>query len=120
MIVDDTPAVARAIRAFLETELGTDVTGVAHSGEKAIAMAGKLKPDLALIDLFMPGLSGLEVARQLQAVSPATRVIIVTVLGEDMAETCRRSGVQGFVVKNRLQEMLPGEINRIFGARGTH
>jgi DNA-binding NarL/FixJ family response regulator len=117
MIVDDTPATARAIRAFLESELATEVSGVAHTGEKAIDLARQAQPDLALIDLIMPGLSGLEVAQRIHAVSPSTRIIIVTALGEDMSDTCRRAGVEGFVVKNRLQEMLPSEISRIFAAQ---
>jgi DNA-binding NarL/FixJ family response regulator len=114
IVVDDTPSTARAIRAFLEGEIGTEVAGVAHSGENAIELARNVRPELALVDLFMPGISGLEVVRQVRSVSPQTRFIIVTVLGEDMSETCRGAGVEGFVVKNRLQEMLPAEIARLF------
>lgn len=114
IVVDDTPATARAIRAFLESEIGTEVAGVAHSGETAVALARRIQPDLALVDLFMPGLSGLEVVRQVRSVSPQTRIIIVTVLGEDMGDTCIDAGVEGFVVKNKLQQMLPVEIARIF------
>lgn len=114
IVVDDTPSTARAICSFLESELGTEVAGVAHSGEKAVELANQVRPELALVDLFMPGISGLEVVKQIRSVSPQTRIIIVTVLGEDMAETCRAAGVEGFVVKNRLRETLSAEISRLF------
>jgi DNA-binding NarL/FixJ family response regulator len=114
LVVDDAPAAARAIRVFLESETETEVAGVAHRGDEAIDMAQVLKPDLILLDLFMPGLSGLDVLKGIRAASPRSRIIIITVLGEDMMGTCRGFGAEGFVVKNRLREMLPLEIARVF------
>ncbi len=87
---------------------------MARSGNEAIEMARSLQPDLMLVDLFMPGMSGLEVMRSVRSASPKTRIIIITVLGEDMNGTCRSLGAEGFIVKNRLRETLPGEIDRVF------
>lgn len=117
LVVDDAPAAARAIRNFLESEAATEVVGIAQCGIEAIEMAKFLRPDLMLLDLFMPGMSGLEVVKGVRSASPKTRIIIITVLGEDMSTECRGFGAEGFVVKNRLEEQLPREIEKVFGAR---
>lgn len=117
LVVDDAPAMARAIRSFLEAQSETEVAGVARSGPEAIRMAGRLQPDLVLLDLFMPGMSGLDVVNGLKMVSPCSRIIIVTVLGEEMVGTCRGFGADGFVMKNRLHESLGREIERVFVTR---
>ena len=117
LVVDDSPATARAIRSFLEMEVGAEVAGMAQSGAEAVAMARDLQPDLMLVDLFMPGLSGLEVVKRVRQASPATRIIIITVLGEELSGACESVGAQGYVVKNRLHDSLPRAIERLFGQR---
>src|SRR5882757_6756588 len=100
LVVDDAPAAVRAIRTYLESTEDAEVAGTARTGKEAIEMARRLQPDLLLLDLFMPGLSGLEVVKGVRAVSPHTCIIIITVLGEDMKGTCRDLGADGFLVKN--------------------
>jgi CheY-like chemotaxis protein len=119
LVVDDALVSARAIRSLLELEERTEVAGMAQSGEEAVELAQALQPDLMLVDLFMPGMSGLEVVRKVRRTSPATRIIVITALGEDMSSVCLNVGAQGFVVKNRLEQMLSGEIDRLFGPRQT-
>jgi two-component system NarL family response regulator len=77
------------------------VAGEADSAEGAVAAAESLQPDLVLLDVLMPGLSGLEVVEKIQAVSPATKVILLT--GSESEEdliSALRSGARGYIVKD--------------------
>lgn len=78
LIVDDNSAVRRAISGFIEAEEGFEVCGEAVNGQDAIDKAGKLEPDLVILDLSMPVMNGLQAARVLSANNPQTPLILLT------------------------------------------
>jgi response regulator of citrate/malate metabolism len=78
LIVDDDFMVAKVHRAYTERVPGFDVVGVAHSGAEALDAAERLRPDLVVLDIYLPDLSGLEVLQQLRARHAAVDVIMVT------------------------------------------
>jgi NarL family two-component system response regulator LiaR len=78
LIVDDHAVVRQGVRTFLETQPDLEVVGDVSSGEEAIAAAERLAPDVALMDLVMPGMDGVEATRRLKQVSPRTQVIVLT------------------------------------------
>lgn len=78
LLVDDHAVVRQGLRAYLELQAGIEVCGEAGSAEQAIAMATALTPDVALVDLVMPGMGGIETTRLIRAASPATNVVILT------------------------------------------
>jgi CheY-like chemotaxis protein len=97
LIVDDHPSFRSVVRMLLESE-GYDVVGEAPDGEQALALAAKLAPDVVLLDLNMPGMDGLEVARRL-APGPA----IVLVSSRDARDIGPLDGhVKGFIAKGEL------------------
>jgi two-component system, NarL family, response regulator LiaR len=83
MIVDDHALVRQGVRAFLETQPGITVLADAGSGEEATRLAAELVPDVALMDLVMPGMDGVEATRRLKQVSPRTQVIVLTSYHQD-------------------------------------
>jgi NarL family two-component system response regulator LiaR len=83
LIVDDHQMVRWGIRTFLEKQGDIEVVGEAASGEEALRLVADLAPDVALVDLLMPGMDGIEVTRQIKERSPRTQVIVLTSYHED-------------------------------------
>ncbi len=78
LIVDDHSVVRQGVRAFLETQADLRIVGEADSGEDAVRQARDLIPDVVLMDLVLPGISGVEATREIKRISPRTQVIVLT------------------------------------------
>jgi DNA-binding NarL/FixJ family response regulator len=104
LVVDDHDGFREGLRALL-TDQGFDVVGDAHDGETALALVEALAPDVVLMDLQMPGLSGLETTRRIANASPATAVMILTVSAAegDVVEALLNGGA-GYLVKGTSPE----------------
>ena len=106
IVADDHPVVLEAVCALLESR-GVDVQGRARDGEGALALIVEKHPPLALVDLRLPGMSGSEVAREAQRLSPETSVIVYT--GQTDAACMTEvldAGAKGFVLKDAPLEDL--------------
>jgi DNA-binding NarL/FixJ family response regulator len=86
LIADDNERVRTVIRQALERETGFKVCGEATDGTDAVSKAKELEPDLAILDVRMPGLNGVEVAGILRYALPRIRIIFVTMYAEDITE----------------------------------
>ncbi len=101
LLVDDHALVRQGVRAFLETEPDIVVVAEAASGEEAVRLAAEHAPDVALMDLVMPGLDGVEATRQLTRASPRTRVIMLTSYHEDEhIVPALRAGALSYLLKD--------------------
>ncbi len=83
LLVDDHAVVRQGVRAFLATQTDLNVVGEAGSGEEGVRLAALHVPDVVLMDLVMPGLDGVEAARQVKRVSPRTQIVVLTSYHED-------------------------------------
>src|SRR6516162_9910660 len=83
LIVDDHQLVRWGVRTFLAKQPDIVVVGEAASGDEALRLAEELAPDVALMDLVMPGMNGVEVTRRLKEISPRTQVVVLTSYHED-------------------------------------
>jgi NarL family two-component system response regulator LiaR len=83
LLIDDHQLVRWGVRMFLATQPDIVVVGEAQSGEEALRLTAELTPDVALMDLVMPGMDGVETTRRLKAISPRTQVIVLTSYHED-------------------------------------
>ncbi|HEU5089596.1 MAG TPA: response regulator transcription factor [Roseiflexaceae bacterium] len=83
LLVDDHRVVRQGLRDFLELQEGLEVVGEAASGEEGVKAAQELLPDVVLMDLVMPGIDGVEATRRIKAVSPSSRVIVLTSFADD-------------------------------------
>jgi len=110
LIVDDHAILRDALRRLLELQPEVEVVGDASSGREAIASTEQLMPDVVLMDMVMPGLTGLEATRQIRKRFPKTRVLILTGYMEDeQIVSALRAGAAGYVVKRSdTEELLLG------------
>jgi DNA-binding NarL/FixJ family response regulator len=112
LIVDDHPLTREALGALLNQH-GFSVVGQAADGEEAIGAAGRLQPRLVLLDLSMPGLSGLEALPRLREAAPRCEVVVLTASGtEENLLAAIRGGAAGYLLKSeppgRIAEFLRG------------
>jgi DNA-binding NarL/FixJ family response regulator len=101
MIADDHAIVRRGLRSLLETQPGWEVCAEASNGREAVEKAAQFKPDVAVIDIGMPQLNGLDATRQIVAILPTTEVLILTMHeSEEVAREVLRAGARGYVLKS--------------------
>ena len=106
VIADDESIIRLDLKEILESA-GYDVVGEAARGDEAVALIRQLQPDLALLDIKMPGLDGIEVAQQVKDL-PTTVVLLTAFSQRDLIESARDAGVVAYLVKPfRRAELLP-------------
>jgi DNA-binding NarL/FixJ family response regulator len=101
LIADDHELARDGIRSLLEDHAGWAVCGEAKDGREAVVNASMLKPDICLLDIGMPNLNGLDAARQIIAILPEVRILILTVHdSEQMVREVLSTGARGFLLKS--------------------
>ncbi len=105
LIVDDHAMVRQGLRTFLELQDGgplpIEVAGEASNGLEAVELAGRLEPDIVLLDLVMPQMDGIQATSRIIECSPESRVIILTSFGEEeRVLPAIRAGAQGYLLKD--------------------
>ena len=117
LIADDHTLFRDGLRALLNSIPETEVVGEAATGDEAIAQAAKLQPDVILMDVQMPGVTGIEATRRILRASPHIGVIVVTMFEDDASVfAAMRAGARGYVLKGADQEEMLRVIRAV--ARG--
>ncbi len=117
LVVEDHPLFRRGVVTLLEGVPDLAVAGVAVSGEEAVLRAAELQPDVVLMDLQLPGISGIEATRAIVAADPAVPVLVLSLFeDEDSVFLALRAGARGYVLKDAVEEELTGAIRAV--ARG--
>lgn len=113
LLADDHMMVRQGIRAVLERE-GFEVVAEATDGREAVKLAEKHKPDVAVLDVAMPLLNGIDAAREIRRVSPRTKTTLLTVHEENQyVVEALRAGVTGYVVKTKAADDLVKAIREV-------
>ena len=103
LIVDDQPLFRRAARSLVRSVPQLSLVGEAGTGEEAVECAGRDHPDLVIMDVRLPGISGIEATRRILRGRPGTRVLLVSTYElEDLTGELRHCGATGFVRKQDL------------------
>src|SRR5437764_11613612 len=113
LVADDHEIFRQGLKVLLDRE-GFEVFGEAADGHQAVRLARDLRPDVAILDLAMPLLNGLDAAREIHQVSPQTRTVLLTMHTEDLyVLEALRAGVRGYVVKTQAAADLVQAIRDI-------
>jgi DNA-binding NarL/FixJ family response regulator len=119
LVVDDHPVVREGLRAFLDTRPGLVVVGEAGDGEAAVTEAERLRPDVILLDLVMPGTDGLEAIRRLRGSGSAARILVLTSFtSTDQVLPALRQGAAGYLVKDATPAEVEGAIRAVHRGEG--
>jgi DNA-binding NarL/FixJ family response regulator len=114
LIADDHEIVRRGIRALIENHPGWEVCAEASDGREAVEKVRELRPDLALVDVSMPNLNGLDAARQIVDIAPQTRVLILTMHeSEQIVREVLEVGARGFLLKTDAARDLVSAIQAL-------
>ncbi len=118
VVADDHPVVRQGLRAVLEAEPGFSVIGEAGDGRHAVELVDRLRPHILILDLMMPGLSGVEVSRQVRQRSPVTRVVILSMYdNEAYVLEGLRSGAAAYVLKGAGAAELVHAVYEVMAGR---
>jgi DNA-binding NarL/FixJ family response regulator len=108
LLADDHHLVRAGIRALLEGLPDVEIVAEAGDGQEALAALVRTKPDIALVDISMPGLNGLELAARASREAPETRLVILSVHGDaSHVAQALRAGAKGYLVKDAAADELP-------------
>jgi DNA-binding NarL/FixJ family response regulator len=114
LVVDDHPVVRRGLHSMLDGESGISIVGLAPSGKEGIALAEKLNPDVVLLDLRMPDMSGVDVIIALRASRPESKFLVLTNyrLDEDIFNALD-AGALGYLLKSASQDEVVEAIRAV-------
>lgn len=128
LIVDDHPMVTEGIQAILESYDDIDVVGTLNNGQDAVDRVNELAPDVILLDLNMPGVSGLTATEMILEVRPETRVLILSMHDSpEYISTALSHGARGYIlkdvptdeIKTAIETVMAGEKYMCTGAKGS-
>jgi NarL family two-component system response regulator LiaR len=115
LLAEDHVVVRQGTRQLLEREPDFDIVGEAGDGEEAVRLASQLKPDVVIMDVAMPKLSGIEATKQIKANLPSTSVLVLT--GYDYDEyifSMLEAGAAGYLLKNVSGDELIGAVRAVY------
>jgi DNA-binding NarL/FixJ family response regulator len=114
LVVDDHPLFTAGVTALLSSVADTEVVATAADGEAAVREATLTRPDVVLMDLNLPGTSGLEATRRIAKASPESVVLVLSMLDDDESVlAAMRAGARGYVLKGAGQEELLAAIRAV-------
>src|SRR5215472_18683502 len=108
LIADDDPAIRGLFRRLIEAQPHWQVCGEAGNGAEAVEQADSIAPDLAILDLSMPLMNGIEAAREIARRKPNTSMLLVSVqeVSDQLIEAAREAGFKGAITKSRGREVV--------------
>ena len=118
LIADDHQVVREGLTAIINRQRDLEVVGQAASGEEAIDIFRKLRPDVTLMDLRLPGIDGIEAIIKLRSISPTARVLVLTTYdGDEYIHRAIEAGASGFLLKTVRREELLDAIRAVHQGR---
>jgi DNA-binding NarL/FixJ family response regulator len=114
LIADDHAVVRAGLRTLLESRSSWEVCAEAADGRDAVEKATKLKPDVAVLDIGMPLLNGVEATRRIRANSPSTEILILTMHeSDDLVQQVVEAGARGYILKDDADRVLLAAVEAV-------
>jgi len=118
LVADDHEVVRRGVRGLVESRPDWIVCGEATNGREAVEQAGRLAPDVVILDIAMPELNGLEAARRIHKAAPRTEVLILTMhRSEELVRQVLAAGARGYLLKSDAGRDLLAAVDAVAGHR---
>lgn len=118
LLCDDHTLVMEGLAAVINREPGCQVVGTATDGAAAARLAATLQPDIAVLDVAMPGMNGIDTAAEIRAVSPATHIVALSMYADDhYRRRMWAAGARAYVLKNEASADLLGAIRAVCDGR---
>jgi len=115
LIADDHPVLRKGIRTLIESEPDMQLAGEAADGASAVEMAARLKADVILMDLVMPGKNGIEAIRKIKAADPKARILVLTSFADDdKVLPAIKAGALGYILKVSAPQELIQAIRDVY------
>jgi len=116
IIIDDHPLMRKGLSLILESEPDLIIAGQAAKAEEALHLLDEVKPDMAIVDVSLPGMSGLELTKHMLALHPDLIVLIISRHDEVLyAERAIRAGARGYVMKRVASDVILRAVRRVLG-----
>ena len=114
ILADDHQLVRAGLRALLHSFDDVEVLAECSDGHQALAQVTQLKPDILMLDISMPGMNGLEVARRIPAISPSTRILVLSMhVGPEYVAQAMRAGIAGYLIKDAAVDELRNALDTL-------
>jgi DNA-binding NarL/FixJ family response regulator len=114
LVADDHEAVRAGLCYIVDSMQGFEICGEACDGRQAVEKAAELKPDVAIVDLGLPLLNGVDAIRQIKKKAPATEVLAITGSGEEsLIHQCFEAGARGFIFKTDSRDMIQAAVSAL-------
>lgn len=121
LIVDDHPLLRQGLKTLLELEGGITVVGQASNGPEAIRLAKQLQPDVVLLDINMPGMNGVEVAKVLREQQPDLGILVLTIHDDETyVKEMIRSGAKGYLLKDAEPRQVVQAIKKVAAGESVY
>ncbi|HYF75685.1 MAG TPA: response regulator transcription factor [Symbiobacteriaceae bacterium] len=120
LICDDHIMVRQGVRMVLQSEADIELVGEAGRGEEAVALAEQLKPEVVIMDLSLPDISGIEATKRIKAVLPNTRIIALTMHEEEpYVMEVLRAGAEAYIVKRSAASDLVNAMRQVMAGQAV-
>jgi two-component system NarL family response regulator len=118
LIADDHALFRRGLEMVLQGEAGLELVGQASDGQEAVQLAGEVVPDVVMMDIRMPKITGIEAARQMKEVAPSAKIVMLTISDEeeDLFEAIR-AGASGYLLKDIPLDELADSVRAVYGGQ---
>lgn len=108
VIVDDDKLVGISLKTIIESEQGFEVTGMGYNGKDAVALYGRLRPDILLMDIRMDTMTGLEAGEAILKAHPCARILFLTTFADDeYIVKALKMGAKGYILKQNFESIIP-------------
>ncbi len=116
LIVDDHVVIREGLKKFLALETSFNIAGTASNAEEALTLAAAVSADVILLDISMPGRSGLDIIEELKRIQPEVKILILSMHKEDQyISKSFRSGASGYLTKELAADEIISAIRQVYG-----